>query len=89
MIACPALSGSWRYHLVDSDTKERLGSFKVTPSNNRALCVYVPSVHITREQLAKGRFFERTQIYTENKNDKDEKKIEINDNYRARTILNY
>ena len=43
-------------------------SFKVTPSNDRVLCFYDPSGHSTREQLARGYFFEGLQNYTEKKN---------------------
>ena len=43
---------------VDTDPKGRFVSFKVTLSNNRVLCACAPSVHSTREQLIKGRFFE-------------------------------
>ena len=42
---------------VDTDPKERFVSFKITLSNNRVLCVCVPSGHCTREQLIKGHFF--------------------------------
>ena len=58
-----------------TDPKGRFVSFKVTPSNDRVLCVYAPSVHNTREQLARGRFFEGLQNYTENKNEGNESKI--------------
>ena len=37
-----------------------------TPSNDRALCVYVPSGNKTKEQLAMGNFFEEQQNYLEN-----------------------
>ena len=49
-------------------------SFKVTPSNDRVLCVYAPSGYSTREQLARGRFFEGIQKYMENKNEENENK---------------
>ena len=39
---------------VDTDPKGMFVSFKVTPSNDRVLCVYVPSGHSTREQLSRG-----------------------------------
>ena len=52
---------------VDIDPKGRFVSFKVTPSNDRVLCVYAPSGNSTREQLARGRFFEGLQNYMENK----------------------
>ena len=60
---------------VDTDPKGRFVLFKVTPSNDRVLCVYAPSGHITREQLAWGRFFEGLQNYMENKNEENENKI--------------
>ena len=52
---------------VDTGPKGRFVSFKVTPSDERVLCVYAPSgVHFlylcTREELARGRFFEKLQI---------------------------
>ena len=43
---------------IESDPKRRFVSFKVTPSNDRVVCVYAPSGHNTREQLARGHFFE-------------------------------
>ena len=52
--------------------------FKVTPSIGRVLC-YVPSGYITREQLARGHFFEALQIYMQNKNDGNENKIILGD----------
>ena len=52
--------------------------FKVTPSIGRVLC-YVPSGYITREQLARGRFFEGLQIHMQNKNDGNENKIILGD----------
>ena len=62
---------------VDTDPKERFVSFKVTPSNVMSeskpeLIVYVPSGSSTREQLARGRFFEGLQNYMENKNEGNE-----------------
>ena len=43
---------------VNTDPKRRFVYFKFTPSNDRVLCVYAPSRHSTREQLARGCFFE-------------------------------
>ena len=40
---------------VDSDTKGRFESFKVTPSNDKVICVYAPSGY-------RGRFFEGLNI---------------------------
>ena len=59
----------------DPDPKGKFVSLKFTPSNDRGLCVYVPSGYITREQLVRGRFFEGLQNYTESKNERDENKI--------------
>ena len=50
-------------------------SFKFTPSNDRVLCVYAPSVNSTREQLDSGRFFEALQNYLQNENKGNENKI--------------
>ena len=50
---------------VGTNPKERFVSFKVTPSNDRVLCVYAPSGYSIREQLAKGHFFEGLQNYME------------------------
>ena len=43
------------------------------------LCVYDPSGYSTREQLARGRFFEGLQNYMENKNKGSENKIMLGD----------
>ena len=43
---------------VDINPKGRFVSFKVTPSNDKVLCIYGPSWYSSREQLARGRFFE-------------------------------
>ena len=64
---------------VDTDPKGRFVSFKFTPSNDRVLCVYVPSGYSTREQLDRGRFFEGLQNYMENKNKGNENKIILED----------
>ena len=60
---------------VDNDPKGRLVSFRVALSNERVLCVYAPSGDSTREQLARGRFFEELQNCMEDKNKGNEKKI--------------
>ena len=52
---------------VDTDPKGRFVSFKVSPSNDRVLCIYAPSGHSNRERLASGCFFEGLQTYMENK----------------------
>ena len=36
---------------VDTDPKRKFVSFRVTPSNDRILCVYAPSGHNISEQL--------------------------------------
>ena len=58
---------------VDTDPKGRFVSFKVTPSNVSSLCA--PSGYSTREQLARGGFFEGLQNYMQNKNEGNENKI--------------
>ena len=53
---------------VDTDSKGRFVTFKVTLSNDKFLCVYDPSGHSTRYQLVRERFFEGLQTYNmENK----------------------
>ena len=64
---------------VDTDPKVRSVSSKVTLSNNRVLCFCAPSRHNTREQLVRGRFFERLQNYMENKCEGNENKIILGD----------
>ena len=64
---------------VDNDPKGRFVSFKKTPSNDRVLFFYAPSGHSTREQLARGRFFEGLQNCMENKNEGNENKIILGD----------
>ena len=64
---------------IDTDLKGRFVSFKVTLSNNRVLCFCAPSRHNTREQLVRGRFFERLQNYMENKCEGNENKIILGD----------
>ena len=64
---------------VDTDPKERFVSSKIILSNNRVLCFCAPSRHSTREQLARGRFFERLQNYIENKGEGNENKIILGD----------
>ena len=48
-------------------------------SNDRVLCVHAPSGYSTREQMARGCFFEGLQNYTENKNKGNENKIILGD----------
>ena len=64
---------------VDNDPKVRFVSSKVTLSNNRVLCFCTPSRHNTREQLVRGRFFERLQNYMEHKCERNENKIILGD----------
>ena len=52
---------------------------KVAPSNDRVFCIYAPSGHGNREQLARRRFFEGLQTYIENKTQGNENKIIIGD----------
>ena len=60
---------------VDTDPKWTFVSFKITLSSDRFLCVYAPSRHSTREQLAQERFVEGLQNFMENKNEWNESKI--------------
>ena len=53
---------------VDTDPKEWFVSFKVTTSNEGSL--FAPSEYSTREQLARGRFFEVLQKNMQNKREK-------------------
>ena len=64
---------------VDTDLKGRFASLKVTPSNDRVLCVYAPSGHGTEEQLARVRFFEGLQSYMDNKYEGNKSKIILED----------
>ena len=54
----------------DTDPKENFVSFKVTTSNQNSVCT--PSGYSTREQLARGCFFEGLQKYIQNKNEGNE-----------------
>ena len=47
---------------VDTDPKRRFLLFRFTTSNDRVICVYAPSGHNTREELANGHFFEGYKI---------------------------
>ena len=62
---------------VDTDPEKRFVSFKVTTSNESSFCA--PSGYSTREQLARGRFFEGLQNYMHNKNEGNENKIMLGD----------
>ena len=64
---------------VETDPKGRFAFFKVTPFNDRVLCVYAASGHGNRERLARGRFFEGLQNYMENKKEENKK---INNSWR-------
>ena len=64
---------------VDIDPKGRFVSFKEAPSEDRFLCIYVPSRHNNRHQLARRRFFEGLQTYIEDKTQGNENKIIIGD----------
>ena len=64
---------------IENDPKWTFVSSKITPSNDRVLCFYVPSGHSTREQLSRGRFFEGLQSCTENKNQENENRIILGD----------
>ena len=60
---------------VDTDPRKRFLSFKVT----MGFSVCAPSEYSTREQLARGRFFEGLQKYMQNKNEGNENKIMLGD----------
>ena len=63
---------------VDNDPKGRFVSFMATTSNESSL-FFAPSGYSTREQLARGRFFEGLQNYLQNKNEGNENKIMLGD----------
>ena len=50
---------------VDTDPKGRFVLFRVTLYNNKVLWVSATSVHNTKEQLVRGRSFDRLQNYME------------------------
>ena len=52
---------------VDTDPKGMFVFFRGTSSNESSVCA--PSGYRTREQLAKGHFFEGLQNYMQNKNE--------------------
>ena len=58
---------------VDTDRKGRFVSFKVTTSNESSVCA--PSGYNTKEQLARGHFFEGLQNYMQNKKERNENKM--------------
>ena len=64
---------------VDTDPKGSSVSFKVAPSNESSLFVPLQGIAAEREQLAKGRFFKRLQIYMQNKNEGNGNKIMLGD----------
>ena len=53
--------------------------FKVTPSNDRVLCLCPPSGYSTIKELVRGRLFEVLENYMQNKNEGDENKIILGD----------
>ena len=64
---------------VDTDSKGMFLYLKVTPSNDRGLCVYAISGYCSREQLVRGRFFEGLHNYMGNKTERNESKIILGD----------
>ena len=62
---------------VDTDPRQRFVSFKVITINESYVCT--PSGYSTREQLARGCFFEGLQKNMQNKNDGTENKIMLGD----------
>ena len=72
------------YHLglecvteVDTDPKQKFLCFKVSPYNDRVLCVYATLGHNIREHQARGHFFVGPQNYMENKSKINEDKIRL------------
>ena len=63
----------------DTNPKSRFLSFKITPSNDRGQGGYALSGYSTREQVARGHFFEGMQSSMENKNEGNENKIILGD----------
>ena len=59
---------------IDTDPKGRFVS-----SNDRVFCIYAPSGHNNRQQLARGCFFEGLQTYIESKTQGNENKIIMGD----------
>ena len=59
---------------ADMVPKRRFVSFKVTPSNDRVLCVYAPLEHSNREQVLYG-----LHNYMENESERNENKIIFGD----------
>ena len=59
---------------VNTDSKWKFVSFKVTPSNARLFCVYATSGYSSGDKLARGCFFEGLKNYMENKNEGNENK---------------
>ena len=53
---------------LGTESKGRFESFKVAPSKTD-FCAYASERHNTREQLARGCFFEELQNYMKNKNE--------------------
>ena len=64
-------------------------TFWVTPSNDRVLCVYAPSGHNIREQLAREHFFERLQKIWEIKMREIKKKIILGETGMAEIKYKY
>ena len=54
-------------------------SFTVTPSNDKILWARALLGHNTKEELARGHFFEGLQNYLEKKNERNESKIILRD----------
>ena len=72
------------YHLglecvteVDTDPKQKFLCFKVSPYNDRVLCVYATLGHNIREHQTRGHFFVGLQNYMENESKRNEDKIRL------------
>ena len=70
-------SGLEGFTEVETDLNRRIVSLKITHSDDRVLCVYVPSGHNTKKQLARGHLFKGLQNYMENKSKRNENKITL------------
>ena len=64
---------------IEINLKRKFLSFTVTPSNGKVLWARALLGHNTKEELARGHFFEGLQNYLEKKNERNENKIILRD----------